>query len=581
MLRTVPLRPRETMKRLALLLTALGIAATAHANGITGNVLKTNGQPVWPCNIDIVNRQTNQPVIIAGDTTLPNGHYNLVLPDGRYNLTFKPVIGTHTFQGLFNDARVQGNTVTVNQSLPTGSYFKGKLVTSTGAGVGFADIRFKDAFGNLIGTVQDNGSNADGTFNTLVVPGIYTAEIVPAVADHKVPIEMLSQNLNADINLGNVVLQDGFVLTCTVTDASLFPITGARIIVRNPNNHVKFFTPTNNTSGTGVAQVVMPPGAWDVVAEPPPAQEGTLATATQWSWNASADATLPNFALVAGKSVTGKLVGGSPSAAVVNADIDFDKMIPPTFPRVETMSDFTDGLGNFTQIVASGLYRVTFNPPVATKLLSLRINNVNVGAGNVNLGTLTAKLGHWIDVSVVAQGTGVPVAGANIDLINMRTHERLITIDDVTLANGTTRIVSDDSLYTFRVSPPNANYDTAYVIGPFRTLQDTAVTIVMPRKGVLGVGTPNVSTLQLADPWPNPARGNVRFSFAGQGEGELTIVDVSGRRVATPWHGTLAGEASAGWEARNDAGRAVPSGVYFAILRVDGARSVRRVVVAN
>jgi hypothetical protein len=569
------------MKRLALLLTALGIATTAHANGITGNVLKTNGQPVWPCNIDIVNRQTNQPVIIAGDTTLPNGHYNLVLPDGRYNLTFKPVIGTHTFQGLFNDARVQGNTVTVNQSLPTGSYFKGKVVSTTGTGIPFTDIRFKDAFGNLIGTVQDNGTNADGTFNTLVVPGTYTAEIVPAITNHKVPIEMLSQNLNVDINLGNVVVPDGFILTCTVTDASQFPITGARIIARNPLNQTRFFTPTNNTSGTGVAQVVLPPGAWNVIADPPPGFETSLATATQYSWNVSADATLPNFALLAAKLITGKLVGGSPSGAVVNADIDIDKMIAPTFPRVETLNDFTDGLGNYTQAVVSGLYRVTFNPPVATKLLSLRIDNVNVGAGNLNMGTLTAKQGHWIDVTVLAQGTGVPIAGANIDLVNIRTHQNLITIDDVTLANGTTRIVSDDSLYTFRVSPPNANYDTAYVAGKFRTLTDTAVTIIMPRKGVLGVGAPKLSALQLADPWPNPARGNVRFSFAGQGEGELTIVDVSGRRVATPWHGTLAGEASAGWGARDDAGRAVPSGVYFAILRVDGGRSVRRVVVAN
>src|SRR5436190_1096435 len=288
------------MKRLALLLIAMGIASSASANGITGNVLKTNGLPVYPCKIDLVNRSTGQPVVVTGDTTLPNGHYNLVLPDGRYNMTFNPGLNSHTFQGLFNDARVQANTVTVNQALPPGQYFKGKVVTTT----------------------------------------------------------------------GNVVVQDGFILTCTVTDVSLFPITGARIVVRNPANHAKFFTPTNNTSATGVAQVVMPVGAWDVIAEPPPAQEGTLATTTAYSWNASADATLPNFALLAGKAVTGHLVGGSPAGAVVNSDIDFDKMIAPTFPRVETMNDFTDGLGNFTQVVTSGTYRVTFNPPVATKLLS-------------------------------------------------------------------------------------------------------------------------------------------------------------------------------------------------------------------
>src|SRR5262249_52789671 len=107
------------------------------------------------------------------------------------------------------------------------------------------------------------------------------------------------------------------------------------------------------------------------------------------------------------------------------------------------------------------------------------------------------------------------------------------------------------------------------------------LTVVMRRHGVLGVGTPKPGALQLANPWPNPARGSVRFSFAGSGQGELSIVDVSGRRVATPWHGALAGEASAAWEARDGAGHAVPNGVYFAILRVDGERSVRPVVIAN
>jgi len=103
----------------------------------------------------------------------------------------------------------------------------------------------------------------------------------------------------------------------------------------------------------------------------------------------------------------------------------------------------------------------------------------------------------------------------------------------------------------------------------------------MPRKGVLGVGTPKPGALQLATPWPNPARGSVRFAFAGRGQGELSIVDVSGRLIATPWHGTLAGDGSAAWEGRDGAGHAVPNGVYFAILRVDDGRSVRRVVIAN
>jgi hypothetical protein len=578
-----PLRrtERENMKRTALALALLAIASNAFAVGIAGTVLTTGGQPVFPCVIDVTDRQTGQPVNVANNNTLANGTYNLVLPTGRYNLLFKPPIGSHIFQGTFQDARPNNNVVTVNMSLPTGHYLAGRVVTTLGAGVGLTDIRFKDATGALVGEVQDNGSLADGTFNTLVVPGLYTAEIIPPIANHKVPREMLNQNLNADINLGNVVVQDGFILTCTVTDASLFPYSGARLTVRTLPGHDKFFTPFNNTSGTGVVQVVVPPGVFDVIALPPPALEGTVATVTQYSWNAAADATLPNFALPPGKHLTAHVVGGSPAASVVNADIDVEQMLAPTFPRVETPNDFTDAVGNFTVTVAQGTYRVTINPPVATKLLPLRAENVSVGPVGTNMGTLSCLTGHWIDVHVVEAGTGLPVGGANIDLINLQTGDRLITIDDVTAANGFTRIVSDNALYHVKISPPNTNYDTAYVAGAFRTTQDTVITVVMPKHGTLGVGTPQPGALELASPWPNPARGAVRFAFAGHGEGELSIVDVSGRLVATPWRGTLDGGSAAGWEGRDGAGHVVPNGVYFAILRVDGGRSVRRVVIAN
>src|SRR5262249_9192981 len=158
-----------------------------------------------------------------GESTLVTGHYNLVLPDGRYNLTFTPKLGTHVFTGLFNDARVQANTVTVNMSLALGQYFTGKVMSTTGVGQPFTDIRFKDAAAKLA-TTKDNGTNGDGTFNTLVAPGLSTAEISPARTQHKAPIQMLSQNLTVDVNPGNVVVQDGWVLTCTVTDPSQFPM---------------------------------------------------------------------------------------------------------------------------------------------------------------------------------------------------------------------------------------------------------------------------------------------------------------------------------------------------------------------
>src|ERR1043166_5356748 len=126
---------RHTMRRFAILLAGLAFATTASANGIVGTVTKTGGAAVWPCNIGIVNRQTGQPVAVSSDSTLPNGTYNLPLPDGRYDLTFKPKIGTHVFQGVLQDQRVQANTITANIQLLVGRYLSGKVVGTNGVGV--------------------------------------------------------------------------------------------------------------------------------------------------------------------------------------------------------------------------------------------------------------------------------------------------------------------------------------------------------------------------------------------------------------------------------------------------------------
>jgi len=570
------------MKRLALLLTFLALAPAARANGIQGNVLKTNGQPVWPCDIDITNRDTGQPVIVSSDSTLPNGHYDLVLPDGRYNLVFKPGIGSHTFQGTLFDQRVEANTITSNITLPIGVYALGRVVDKNAAGVPSTNIRFKDSLGATPNNVQDDGTNADGTFNTLIdPPGTWTVEIIPANGDHKAPVQLQNQNITVDLNLGNVVVQDGFVLTCSVTDPQQFPITGAKVIARTLPTRVKMFTPLNTTSGAGVATIVLPVGTYDVSAEPPLALLTTYATASVYNWAANADATLPNFALPPGHLLSAHVVAAGTANPAVGADIDVDMQTPPTFPRIETPNDITDAAGNFTVTVPSGTEMVTINPPVATKLIPVRLNGVVVGSNNVNLGNVSCPIGHWVDITVVTEGTGVPVPNANIDLINLTTGAKLLTVGDVTAANGFARIVSDNAGYRLRISPPDASHDTAEVIGPFRTLQDTVVTVIMPRKGVLGVGPSVAGGLRLANPWPSPARGTVHFSFSGTGEGELSIVDVLGRRVATPWRGLIGQDGTAAWPARDEGARAVPDGVYFAILCSGGERSVRRLVIAQ
>jgi hypothetical protein len=84
--------------------------------------------------------------------------------------------------------------------------------------------------------------------------------------------------------------------------------------------------------------------------------------------------------------------------------------------------------------------------------------------------------------------------------------------------------------------------------------------------------------------FPNPfnPRTRVEMMLPGGGSGQLQVLDVRGRLVASPWSGSL-GSAPLGvdWDGRDRHGEPLPSGVYTFRLLGDGGRvaSARGVLV--
>lgn len=82
-------------------------------------------------------------------------------------------------------------------------------------------------------------------------------------------------------------------------------------------------------------------------------------------------------------------------------------------------------------------------------------------------------------------------------------------------------------------------------------------------------------------PEPNPFRRVTAFTFVlpASGPGTLAVYDVSGRLIRTLAKGTLdAGPHTIEWDALDDAGRDVGSGVYQIILEAGASRLMHRVV---
>ena len=86
--------------------------------------------------------------------------------------------------------------------------------------------------------------------------------------------------------------------------------------------------------------------------------------------------------------------------------------------------------------------------------------------------------------------------------------------------------------------------------------------------GFTGADAPDAAPARFAldQNRPNPfnPKTTVRFSLPATGVARLTIFDVTGRAVRSLVDGTLpAGEHAIVWDGRDEAGHAVPSGIYL------------------
>jgi hypothetical protein len=101
----------------------------------------------------------------------------------------------------------------------------------------------------------------------------------------------------------------------------------------------------------------------------------------------------------------------------------------------------------------------------------------------------------------------------------------------------------------------------------------------------VGVAPPRLPlTVQFAAPRPNPARESVTFKLALPAEsyGSLILFDARGRRVRSLLDGALsAGETARTWDLRDDAGRDVGPGIYFATFSGGGSSATRRFAVVR
>jgi subtilisin family serine protease len=114
-------------------------------------------------------------------------------------------------------------------------------------------------------------------------------------------------------------------------------------------------------------------------------------------------------------------------------------------------------------------------------------------------------------------------------------------------------------------------------------------TLVLPitmnvTDGVAAVGDALPQVVQLRGAVPNPFNPmtEIKFSIPADASVNLKLYDVSGRLVRNLMSENLeSGQHSVTWNGRDDSGRSVASGTYFARLVVDGVSSVKSMVLVR
>lgn len=552
----------------------LPMASPAAAAILNGRITGPGNTGVYPCDIDVFDNKTGALVAVSGDTTDVNGNYSLTVAAGKYDLVFQPAPALHLFDDSRNGISVT-TTTTTNRTLVPGQFVSGRLLATDGTPLAGVNLNFHDAStGAAAGQVQDDVSNPSGLFTAMVPPGVWDVAIVPTAASRKVPREVPAVNVStADADLGTLKLQNGCLVSGTITDGSLFPIADADFDVRVAGSNSKLFTPSDNTSAAGAASFVIPAGLYDITASPP--GTAAFATRTAWAVNVTADMALPNLALPPSVALSAHCVT-APGAAIAGVDCDADSL--PFNKRLQTPHDVTNATGDVSVNVPLYKFKVNFAPPVATKLLPVVFDSLQI-TGPRNLGTIVHPAGHWVSVHVTEQFTGMPVAGVNLDFTDAATLKPFLTIDDVTNAAGTTTVVTDQRRFTLTVRPPGTGMNTLTFTN-FRTLADTTLELVMTYS-TAAVQPGHDAMPQLAAPWPNPSRDAVHTAItaAVAADVELSAWDLSGRRVANVFSGRVLGRHTVTWDARDSRGAPVAPGVYH--LRLSDGRSTwtRRVAV--
>jgi hypothetical protein len=257
---------------------------------------------------------------------------------------------------------------------------------------------------------------------------------------------------------------------------------------------------------------------------------------------------------------------------------------PVAFPYQKDPRIISDGAGG--AIVAWEDYRnTTIENPLNTDPFAQHVlaSGVIDAAWPVDGKALSRALGEASSISIAVDGAAGAIVAWEEDGTIMTQHIRATGVLDPAFPSDGRLVRNLPSTQNSPdlVAASAGNAIVAWADSPNGTNFDIYAMIVSTQTAT-GVDAPSAPpAFTFAVPSPNPSRGSValRFGLPSAAHVSLAIYDVAGHRVRQIANGEQSpGDHEIAWDRRDDSGRAVSAGFYFARLEIGGRALTQKFV---
>jgi len=389
---------------LALALSALG--SLARADLLTGRIVGPGGVGVQNVDIDAFDLVSGSEVGLANDATDANGNFSTTIPAGLFRVSFRPPAPPLTTLLVLevDNVVVSGTRNLGTLTLQNGVVLSGRAVDTLAVPVANLNLDVVDDVSGLELTTPNDRTDAFGNFQLVVPSAPIELHFRTDQQGSSLAPRALALAPTGTTNLGDVVLQPGFLLVGKVLRTNGTAVVNADLDLRLAVGGSTVFTPRDNTNASGDFSLLVPAGTFDL--EVCPRATDLLVAAERTSILVSTGTDLGTITLVNGVTLSGTVTG---AAGAPQQNVDIDVRNRSTGAAVVLCDDNTKAAGQYSVVVPTGNYDLTFTPPAGSCYAPLVVGNVTIGGATVRNATLP---GPFTATASVFAGDGV-----NLDLV--------------------------------------------------------------------------------------------------------------------------------------------------------------------